>query len=88
MANDSRVKIVKSLIEEGKLEQFQDIFLYVKRTEISKAIGINYTRFLKLVKNPAKFRYEEGVNIARVLQVSPRLISELVHSQLDAKKRK
>lgn len=87
MATDSRLKIVKDLIRDGRLSAFANIFDYIPKTEISKQLGINYTRFLSLVKNPKRLRYEEAISIARILGVSPRQISELIHSQLEQKKK-
>ena len=86
MANNTRLKLVKDLIETGKLKAFQDIFLYAPRTEVAKRMGINYTRFCELVKNPKRFRYEESYSLAHIFQVSVRAISELIHNQVDAKK--
>lgn len=86
MAQDSRVKIVKQLIEEGKFQEMEGIFLYVTKTEIAGALGINYTRFLRLVKSPGQFRYNEVVALGKLLHVSPRLLSDLIHSQLEKRK--
>jgi hypothetical protein len=86
MANNTRIKIAKDLIETGKLKSFQDIFIYASRTDIAKRMGINYTRFCTLVKNPKRFRYEETYSIAHIFQVSARAISELIHNQIDTRK--
>ncbi len=88
MANNTRLEIAKDLIESGKLETFKDIFLYAYKTDFARRLGINYTRFLNLVKNPKRLRYEETIGIANILKVDPRLISTLVHNQLEAKKKK
>lgn len=86
MAKNAKLKIAKDLIESGKIKTFEDIFLYVTRSEISKKLGINYTRFLTLIKNPKKLRYDETYSLANILDVQAKNISELIHNQLDAKK--
>lgn len=88
MATDSRVEIVKNLIEEDRLRTFQDIFLYLPKTFVAKKMGIYYNRFLELVKNPKRFRMEEIYTIAGILGVTPRQISELIHRQIEMKKKK
>jgi plasmid maintenance system antidote protein VapI len=88
MAKDIRKKIIKELIEEEKVQTFAAIFDYITKTEISRALGINYTRFRSLVDDPKRLRYEEAISIARVLGVTPRQISELIHNQVEAGKRK
>ncbi len=88
MANDSRAEIVKDLISEGRLKTFEDIFLYLYKTDIAGKMGINYTRFLELVSNPKRLRYEETYSLARILGVTPRQISELIHNQIEGKKKK
>jgi len=87
MAKESRVKIVKNLIEDKRLLTFAMIFDYLPKTEFARTMGINYARFLSLVKNPKRLRYEEGITIAKMIGVSPRLISELIHNQIEAKKK-
>jgi len=86
MAVDEKFKVAKELIESGNLKTFRDIFLYVPKTEIAKRLGINYTRFLNLVQNPKRLRYEETYSIANILQVQAKTISDLVHKQIDFKK--
>jgi len=87
MAKESRKKIVKELITEKRLPTFAAIFDYLPKTEFSQTMGINYTRFLNLVKNPKRLRYEETISIAKILGVSPRLISELIHNQIEVRKK-
>ena len=86
MNNDPRLKVVKDLIESGSIRTFADIFLYIHKTPISLKLGIKYARFLKLAKDPKRFRYEETASIAAIFQVSQRLISELVHNQMEIRK--
>ena len=86
MERDARLKIAKELIESGNLKTFRDIFLYVPKTEISRKLGINYTRFLTLVKNPKRLRYEETYSLARIFEVSVRTLSELIHNQVEMRR--
>jgi len=87
MAKESRVKIVKKLIDDNRLPAFANIFDYLPKTEFANSMGINYGRFLTLVKNPKRLRYEEAISIAKIIGVTPRQISELVHNQIEAKRK-
>lgn len=87
MGTQKRQEIVKNLIEGGQITEFRDIFLYVTKTQVAKQLGIGYTRFIKLVKDPKPFRYREIYMLAAVLKVPARNISELIHNQIDKKKR-
>lgn len=88
MATDSRVEIVKNLILEDRLKTFPDIFMYLPKTFVAKKMGIYYNRFLELIKDPKRFRIEEIYTLAGILGVSPRQIAELIHRQIEQKKRK
>lgn len=87
MANDSRLTIVKNLILEERLPAFRDIFLYVPKTGLAKSLGINYTRFLKLTKDPRRFRYGEIILLARIIGVPALSLSKLIHNQIEGKKK-
>lgn len=84
--DDAKIGIAKDLIESGKLKSFEDIFLYVTKTDVAKKLGINYTRFRMLIKDPRKLRYRETYSLANIFNVSARAISELVHNQIERPK--
>jgi hypothetical protein len=86
MDQESRVLVVKNLIETGNIKQFKEIFLYIHKKYVRDKLGVNYSRFLNLIKNPKKFRYEETQFIANIFHVTHRSISELIHNQMDASK--
>jgi hypothetical protein len=53
------------MYKTSKIKRFKDIFLYLAMTEVAKQLGINYTRFRALAKNPSRLRYEESSAIAK-----------------------
>lgn len=87
MAKESRTKIAKSLIEKGEIATFSGIFDYVTKTEIAKSLGINYGRLLAMTDDPRPMRFSEVIFIAKILGVTPRQISDLVHNQIERKKK-
>lgn len=88
MGQETKAEIAKNLIQEGKIHDFKDIFLYVEKKYIHTKTGMNYYRLLRLVKNPKLIKFEDVYNIARSLQVDARNISALIHNQIDNKKKK
>lgn len=88
MDKEKKVIILKNLIEEGKLSEFSEIFGYIDKKYLHLKTGMNYYRLLRNVKNPKGFTYEDTFNIARVLKVTPRQISDLILSQIENKKKK
>lgn len=84
MIQDEQRLAIKNLIETGNIKQFKEIFLYVKKKQLHSHMGINYNRFLRVIKNPKKFQYEDAYQVASIFQVTPRQISELIHCQIDS----
>ncbi len=83
MGADKKLAIAKELIEEGKIMTFGDIFDIVSKTFMSDKLGINYKRFLRLASNPTQIRYRETYSIAKLLNVDAKLISGIIHNQVD-----
>jgi hypothetical protein len=87
MASSEKIEIVRELVEERRLVAFREIFIYIPKSYVAKKLGIKYHRFLTLTRQPGDLRYKESLAIARLLGVDPRILSELVHGQLENKKR-
>ena len=83
MRADKKLAVAKELIEEGKIMTFGDIFNYVTKTFVSAKLGIHYKRFLRLVRNPIQIKYSETYSIAKLLDVDPKLISVIIHNQIN-----
>jgi len=83
---EERINILKNLIESKFLTNFKDIFLYIPKTEASKRMGINYKTFVRNTGNPKKLRYEFTQSLAKIIDVPPISISQLIHNQIDTKK--
>jgi len=83
MLSEPKLEIAKDLLESGKIKTFRDLFLYVPKTGIAKELGVNYGRFLGLIKKPGRLRYDESIAIARIFHVSPQIISQIILTQLE-----
>ena len=77
-----RADLAKEMIEEGKAKTFGDIFIYVTKTYVADKMGMNYKRLVRLTLNLEKMKYGETNFLAKVLNVDPKLISDLIHNEL------
>jgi hypothetical protein len=86
MIHAEKLKIVTDLIESKRIKTFSTLFFYITKTELAKEIGVNYGRFLDLIEDPRRMRYEESASIANIFGVSHYQISELIINQLEEMK--
>jgi plasmid maintenance system antidote protein VapI len=78
-----KLRIVKESIEKESLKRFSDIFHTLSKDDMADNLHINRTRFRDLVKHPLPLRISEIYRMAKILDVKARLISQLIHNQLD-----
>lgn len=81
MAKDHRYKTVKVLIESGIITEFNQIFLYIPKSVVSEDMGINYSRFVRLIQQVELFRLKELIMMSGFFEVEGKSIIELAHSQ-------
>jgi hypothetical protein len=88
MPQDLRIEIVKNIIAKGELKEFREIFQYIEKKVVAQMTGINYFRFLKLVKNPKLIKFGDVYLIAGVLKLPPGTITDLIHGQIENRRKK
>lgn len=86
MISEVKIKIAKELLESGSITVFRDLFQYVPRSGVAQALGVNYGRFLGLIKSPGGLRYSESAAIAKILRVSHHIVAQIILNQLDQKR--
>jgi len=86
MIQEEQRLAVKNLIDTGNIKELHELFIYVKRKQLHEKMGINYNRFLRIIKNPKKFQYEDAYQIASIFNVTPLQISTIIHNQIDSLK--
>lgn len=87
MLDPEKVKVARDWItSHSESGQFKQIFVMIPRSGMAAELGIKYQRFLDLIKHPEDFRYNETITIAKKLGVPPRLLSQLIHNQLESSK--
>ncbi|MDP4216296.1 MAG: hypothetical protein Q8927_08840 [Bacteroidota bacterium] len=89
MAKDRRYSTVKVLIETGNIKSFAGIFDHIPKSVVYADLGMNYTRFTKLLSNPALFTLQELITLAGFMGIDPKIIIEMAYTQhLTGKKTK
>ena len=81
MSRDHRYKTVKVLIESGIITEFNQIFLYIPKSVVSEDMGINYSRFVRLLRQVELFRLKELIIMSGFFDVDGKAFIELAHSQ-------
>ena len=83
MIQEEQRLAIKNLIETGNLKELKELFIYVRKKQLHERMGINYNRFLRIIKDPKKFQYEDAYQLATVFNVTPLQISTIIHNQID-----
>jgi|ADGO01.1.fsa_nt_gi hypothetical protein len=87
MPKDHRYKTVKVLIESGLIAEFNQIFLYIPKSVVSEDLGINYSRFVRLLQQVELFRLKELMLMSNFFEIDGKVMIELAHNQYLADKR-
>jgi hypothetical protein len=85
MVKDKRYKVIKHLIEGGHIKSLSEIFDTIPKSVAARDFGTNYSRFTKLIENPANFRLKEIYTLARLFDIDERKMIDLAHTQHTSK---
>jgi hypothetical protein len=89
MAKDGRYMTVKYLMDAGHIKSFQDIWNVIPKTVIAQDLGMNYTRFSKLIDKVEFFMIRDMVRVAALFEIDDKSFIDFVYQQYnDLKKRK
>jgi hypothetical protein len=81
MAKDRRYSTVKVLIETGNIKSFREIFDHIPKSVVYSDLGMNYTRFAKLIDSPALFTLQELITLAGFFGIDSRKMIDLAYTQ-------
>ena len=87
MFRDNRYSYVKSVWKAGDLNTFDEIFHIVPKSIFAKDLGVNYQRFVLKIGRPERFTFEEMNRIARLLELEPKVLANLVLIAIERKSR-
>jgi hypothetical protein len=84
---DPRYKAVKSLIETGNIQGFEELFTIIPISTVKDDLKINYNTLRSHISNPALITLKEISLLADVLEVSPLQVFNLALNDLKKNKR-
>lgn len=90
MSRDRRYATIKKLISGGHLESFREIFDTLPKSIVAHDLGMNNTRFTKLINNVELIMFRDVLRIADLIEVDESALTDLIRKQyaLDKKGKK
>lgn len=83
---ETQYKVVRLMFQSNSVKQMKDIQdLYP--TLIAKALGINHSRYIQKLYKPEEFSIKHIVDLANLLGIDPRLITDVIFKQLNSMNR-
>lgn len=79
---------VKKLINTGNIDDFAEIVEIIGKTTFTKVTGMHYDTFTKRIENPEEFSHKHIRRLANLIDIDPRILSNLIHDKLDAQDKK
>lgn len=74
---DQQYLSVKTLFESGKVKKMRDIEKLFP-SKISKALGLNHSRYIEKLYKPDGFLIRQIVRLANLIDVNPKIISDII----------
>ncbi len=89
MAKDRRYTNVKNLISGGFIKTFREIFDSIPKSVVARDLGMNNTRFTRLMDNVDDFVVKDLFRLAGFLEIEEPTMMNLLYQQylLDKKGR-
>lgn len=87
MAKDKRYNTIKNLISGGYIKSFEEIFDTLPKSVLYKDLGMNSTRFTKLVKHVDLFILKDIFRIAALIGVEEKTMLDVIYNSHSKKKR-
>lgn len=75
---------IKSMFETGNVLQMKDIEELFP-TSLSKDLNMNHGRYIDRLHNPDKFSYKQIFRLSALINVDPKIISDVIVSELKRK---
>jgi len=74
---------IKSMFLSGSVRRMKDIeTLYP--TGVSKAIGINHSRYIQKLYKPEEFKFKHIYDLAKLINIDIQLILDVIVQELDS----
>lgn len=84
---DKRYHAVGALITSGYIKSFGQIWEHIPRSLVYKRMGMNYTKFARLVNNPQYFTLKELSMLARFFGIDGKILVDMAWADADKKRK-
>ena len=74
------------MFEQGNVRQMRDLEKLFP-TSVSRDLNMNHGRYIDRLHNPEKFSYQQIFKFSAIINVDPKLISDVIISELMRKYR-
>ena len=88
MSEDRRYNAIKSMVDDGSISTFKEIFEVIPKTLVSKDMGMNYQTFTRKVTDPELFTVREILFMANLFGVSSTDLFHRITAGLSPAKKK
>ena len=78
---DHRYELIKPMMNDGKIQTFNDIFKFIPKTVVATSLGKKVDRFTELMNKVEKFTVEDLFTIARFCSLTEGQILQLVEKE-------
>jgi hypothetical protein len=75
---------IKSMFEQGNVRQMRDLEQLFP-TSLSKDLNMNHGRYIERLHNPEKFSFNQIFKFASLINVDPKIVSDVIISELKKK---
>ena len=83
MDKDKVYASLRKLINTGNVDSFEEVIEMIGKTTLTKVTGMHYDTFRKRAKNPEEFSIKHLRKLAILIDVDPRILTNLIHDKLD-----
>lgn len=81
MAQERHYKVGKSLIQDGTIITFSDIFEYVPKSTIAKDLQMHFNTLQSRIDQPGSFSIQELSKLSDLFEIDPLKIITLAYTQ-------
>lgn len=79
-AKDTRYELISTMMKDGKVKEFNDIFKFIPKTVVAKDLGKKVDRFTDLMDNVGGFTLEEIFELADLCDLTKAQMYQLMEA--------
>lgn len=85
---DHRYEFISTMMKDGKIKEFNDIFKFIPKTVVAKDLGKKVDRFTELMDNVGGFTLQEVFELADLCDLTKAQMYQLMEAAYIAANKK